>query len=207
MGWKTDLIILDGQLGDAKPLLLALGYDKATVQAASSVAAMFPPRQLLIAEYAGCTLIAEPSLPSAILGKPDGKEARRLLQQFPQHGMLVCVLHSVVNLAAFSLYQHGQLVRAFAASSDDGVFTDSGEPLAEEKQLLARFSKNIEDNGTAHYQDNNGDVLTLADLGEELVFEVMARFTGQRPDEDDALFDAPARAYRKHSWLMSLLGR
>lgn len=132
MGWKTDLIVIEGAAIERGELLKALGYEGVSSQQQSTCEAMFPPKSLLIGVHAGCTLVAEPKLPTKIMDHPTGVEARRLLALFPDQRILVCMLHSVVNLAAFSLFNKGELQRSFAASSDDGTFINVGEYLPEE---------------------------------------------------------------------------
>ena len=207
MGWKTNLIVIEGVVQDRHQLLKALGYDGASIQRQSTCETMFPSKGLVIGDYAGCTLVAEPRLPTKILDHPAGVEARRLLAQFPDRRILVCVLHSVVNLAGFSLFNKGELQRSFAVSSDDGIFINVGQGLSEEQQMLARYEQVTDDQGEVNYRDTDGEVYTLDQLGEEIVFEVVAGLTGKRPDFDDALFEATADVYRKHSWLASIFRR
>ena len=206
MGWKTNLIIInDGALDEGK-LLTALGYGGAIPQAECTCEAMFPPKSLVIGQYAGCTLIAEPKLPTKILDHPDGEEAKRLLNQFSANTVLICTLHSVVNLAGFCLYDKGVLKRCFAVSSDDGVFANIGSPLPEEDRLLSRFVKSTDSGRRDLYQATDGESFTVDQLGEDIVFEVIARLLGDRPDKGDTLFNAHARAYKRRSFFSSLLG-
>ncbi len=206
MGWKTNLIIVNVGEPDEGKLLTALGYGGAIPQAECTCEAMFPPKSLVIGRYAGCTLIGEPKLPTKILDNPDGEEARRLLNQFSDNTVLICTLHSVVNLAGFCLYEKGVLKRSFAVSSDDGVFANTGSSLPEEDRFLSRFVKSTDTGDHDLYQATDGESFTVDQLGEDIVFEVIARMLGDRPDMGDALFTAQARTYKRRSFLSSLFG-
>lgn len=104
------------------------------------------------------------------------------------------------------MYDKGVLKRCFAVSSDDGVFANIGSPLPEEDRLLSRFVKSTDSGRRDLYQATDGESFTVDQLGEDIVFEVIARLLGDRPDKGDTLFNAHARAYKRRSFFSSLLG-
>lgn len=141
---------------------------------------MHPPkRSLFLGAYPRGLVICEPELPCYFF---DDKPRRRisgtriefqqfesnLLNHYPNGEVLAIVLHSVVNLWGYSLYSKGQLVRSAAGASDDGPMVNVGVPLPEEEKILRKCPiDRIDEEG----------------LGEDLVFDVTARFLGKRIDE------------------------
>ncbi|SDW73527.1 DUF6928 family protein, partial [Nitrosomonas europaea] len=115
-----------------------------------------------------------------------------------------CVLHSVVNLAAFALYEKGELKRCFAASGDDGVFASTGKVLSAERKVTSQYAEISNGDGEIVYVDDDGETFTLDALGEDIVFEIVSMMTGKRPDRDEELFSAPADIYSKPPVLRAL---
>lgn len=107
------------------------------------------------------------------------------------------LLMSTTNLYGFARYEKGKEIRRRAGSSDDGIYTDNGEPdLVERKELerLAAFASPQErlDVWTDAEQVLEGpdDELTHDVLGEEMVFALMGAQTGARFDEPSEAGDA-----------------
>jgi len=207
MGWKTDLMLIEGDVADRTRLLEAIGRPRYSIQRRGTCDEMFPPRLLVIGSHAGCTLVADPKLPASIIDRPAGPDAERVMAVFSDRRILCCVLHSAVNLAAFALYGNGELKRCFAVSSDDGVFASTGEALDAERTVTSRYTQSSAADGETVYLDGDGEAYTLDALGEEIVFEVVSMLTGKRPDCDEALFSAPADVYSRPSLLGSLFRR
>jgi len=76
--------------------------------------------------------------------------------------VLIVLLHSVVDLFGYAIFEHNRLVRARAGSADSGVYVDFGDLLPIERKLKA-FDDTID--------------------GEELVMEISRPFIGCRIDE------------------------
>jgi hypothetical protein len=114
-----------------------------------------------------------------------------LLALYPTGEVTAIVLHSVVNLWGYSVYNNGRLLRSAAGASDDGIIVDEGAPLPEESRILATCPiDSIDEEG----------------VGEELVFDVSTRMFGTRIDEIDNLA-LPMTEYTRHGLLRSLIGR
>lgn len=118
-----------------------------------------------------------------MVGKIKGADAIKadLINIFPGGQILSLMLHSVVNLWAYSFYDGGKLIRSVAGASDSGIVANVGEPLPEERAILE--SKTI-------------DSLVEEGYGEELVFEISRRLFGCRIDELEEL-NQPILLYRK----------
>lgn len=118
-----------------------------------------------------------------MVGKIKDAEAKKadLINLFPEGQTLSLMLHSVVNLWAYSFYDRGKLVRSAAGASDSGVFTNVGDPLSEEQTIL--------ENKTIDSVNEEG-------YGEELVFEISRRLFGCRIDELEEL-NQPLLIYRR----------
>lgn len=207
MGWKTDLILIESEVADRQGLLQAIGRSNHSVERCGTCDEMFPPHSLLIGFHSGCTLVADPQLPTTIIDDPNSPDAHRLVAKFSDRRILCCVLHSVVNLAAFALYEKGELARCFAVSSEDGIIMNTGDSLDAERKVTDQYRHSLGDDGEHVYLDVDGEAYTLDALGEDIVFEVVSTMTGTRLDQDDELFSAPADVYSKPSIIRRLLGR
>jgi hypothetical protein len=215
MGWKACAIFASTEPGyfgtepqhqpqQADALCHQLGFAGYVRTGESDLeSALYPSSGALsIGAYPHGTIVCERNLPGhffdtqarqAIQGasvkRPDFQT--QLLNLYPTGQVLAIVLHSVVNLWGYSLYAKGQLVRSAAGASDDGLFANIGEPLPEESRVLDRCS--IEEVNEEGY-------------GEDLVFDVAARFLGGRIDERDTHTLAMTQ-YEKRSGFSSLVKR
>ncbi|WP_338770226.1 hypothetical protein [Massilia sp. METH4] len=97
----------------------------------------------------------------------------RVLRLFPHGEVMALALHCVTKLWGFSAYRAMRRVRAMAGSAEDGLFVDSGTPLAEELPLLA-------EHGAGSLEAADGE--TRASAGEALVLAASARMFGTAID-------------------------
>jgi len=112
---------------------------------------------------------------------------QKALTIYPSGTTFILILHSVVNLYGYALYENGQLVREFGGSSEEEITHEFGTPLPEEAEAFAR-SKIVDGlRMFAGEPDENFPLLntdqTPACYGEELAFMVVSRFYGVRPDQ------------------------
>ena len=110
----------------------------------------------------------------------------RVLGLFPQAAVLRVGLHSVVNLWSYEYFEGGRLLRAYGGSADDGVMVDEGDLLPEERP---HFERSVVRDGQRSFHaeiDGRTEEFDASAFGEELVFEVMGRFFGCRPDRADS---------------------
>lgn len=192
MGWKAFAIFATAEPGyfASKPVHDTERADRLRNQlglsayertgAADFDSAMYPRSgTLAIGAYPQGTIVCERDLPSYFFDAParrtinETKVKRpdfkaQLLDLYPTGQVLAIVLHSVVNLWGYSLYANGQLVRSAAGAADDGLITNTGQPLPEESRVLAMCAI---------------DQVDVEGYGEDLVFDVAARFLGGRIDE------------------------
>ena len=117
------------------------------------------------------------------------------MRTFPHAEIGVFVLQSTVNFWGYAVLADGQKIRVRAGSSDDGLIIEAGEPLAQEMKLLSVST--IEADGRRTYGEYEDEPIEEDQMGEEFVFEMAARFFGERLDQadDDSLFGAKLRRY------------
>lgn len=108
---------------------------------------------------------------------------KQALSIFPDGTLCMIILHSVVNLYGYALYENGQLVREFAGCADDGITHEFGEPLPEERDAFSK-SKNV-DGERVFLVEYDGTIEEVSHdgYGENLVFEVASRFYGEKVDQ------------------------
>ena len=197
VGWKTYLVVID-DIVDEKVLLRAFNKEGRERVKQLTGAELFPASDFVVGTHNGCTIIGDPEIAMEMASEYEDSKVLSWVSSLGCSRVIACVLHSVVNLAAFSLFQDGRLVRAYACSADDGVFIDEGNRLECEKELYAKFRTETLDDGTLMYVDEH-DEFDQSSLGEELVFDLLATVLGKRPDMDDKLFEIEVHSYSKPS--------
>ena len=129
-------------------------------------------------------------------------------------------LHSVTNGYGFALQEGGKIVRARSGAGDnDTIDVEVGEPLHEERSLVATFAAEGQEDeswtawcNTGVTFDGKYENMTHDGMGEEVVFGLMKAFTGFRIDEESVTVDAfcatPAlEVVRAGGILSNLFGR
>jgi hypothetical protein len=190
MGWKAACVLINerepGYLGTlpehdpraARDLIERLGLGSyRSLGLTTFDYGMYPDPagHLVVGAYDGAAIVAGQDL---IYGTVTGENAHvlhRLLEMFPNAELLVIELHSVVNYFAYAYYRRGQLQRAFAGSADDGVLVETGELQPEEQDY---FAHSAERDGVRTF-DLDGEILTVDQVGDGLVFEMAGRFLGE----------------------------
>lgn len=198
MGWKASCILINergpGFLGTlpshdparARELIADCGLGLFRGRGMTSFEEGIFPDHLAIGAYDGAAIIGDPEIGSTCLDSGDNPLMAGILKAFPKAEILRVGLHSVVNLWSYALYANGTLKRAFGGCADDGVVIDAGDLLPEERP---HFEKSVVRDGERFFLgefDGQIEEQDAASYGEELVFDVMGRFFGVRPDRATA---------------------
>ena len=97
--------------------------------------------------------------------------------------------------ARFALFRDGRPLRRKAGSADDGTFEDFGAPLPEEQDLLAKSALDAQGKRVYRLPEFPGEALSEDQVGEEYVFQVFERLTGERPDIGPNLLNVRCAGY------------
>lgn len=196
MGWKASFIVIHQPgAADIEQLLPALGYRHLTPIAEQPFEAVINPDdgQVYIGRAGDNIIICSPDIPVRVFEQKGSHAEQELSRLFPGSEIAFILLHSAVNLWGYMVTKGGQRLRTRAGSSDDGTFTDQGEPLPEELGLLSE--SRITDTGARVYGQGE-DEMTEDQMGEEFVFFICQRYFGERLDfADDVLSDTILRGY------------
>jgi hypothetical protein len=227
MGWKASCILINqrepGYLGNmpehdperARRLIADLRLGPCRSQGMTTFDEGVYPERLVVGAYDGAAVIGDPKIIDSCTSLGDDPLMRRVLGQFPQAAVLRIALNSVVNLFGYEYFEGGKLRRGFAGCADEGVMLDVGEWLPEERP---HFERSVVRDGKRFFRvDINGaaEEFDASAFGEELVFEVMGRFFGCRPDqakdESDPL-ELPMEAFEREErrrwwWPFTTSGR
>jgi len=222
MGWKTSVIIASQLerpiLSDkvvhnperADQLAAKLPGDFAFVGSSTFEEGAYPSNgNLYIGAYVDSLILGHMDFGSSCFEGDVPAVIHTVAAFLPRSTILALQLHSVVNLYGYALFENGQLIRRRAGSADDGVFLDSGEPVAEEQPLFAMAT--INSDGEQVWPETYDGVVEEMDhssMGEEFVFEISKRFFGERFDEfdHDSLPMSEYQARPKTLW-QRLLGK
>lgn len=196
MGWRASLIIIKSDREvDHKKMLQSLGYtDLERIPHEPLLTALYPKeRHIYIGRHKGNTIICEQNLPFSLLVDTVAGRERTLSRFFPAAEICALTLLSGVNLWGYSVSRKGVKIRARTGSRETGTILDIGEPLPEERPLLARSS--VDESGNRVYHMNDKDYFE-DQLGEEFVFEISKKYFGIRLDHADiTLMDTPMQGY------------
>jgi hypothetical protein len=212
MGWKASCILVNerapGYLGSMPPhdpgraekLIADLGLGRHRSCGKTTFDEGIYPERLVVGAYDGAAIIGDPRIIDSCSSLGDDPLMRRVLGLFPQAAVLRIALQSVVNLFGYEYFEGGKLLRGYAGCADEGVMLDVGDWLPEERPHFERSV--VRDGKRFFHADINGaaEEFDASAFGEELVFEVMGRFFGCRPDrakgESDPL-ELPMEAFER----------
>ncbi|RBP11408.1 hypothetical protein DFR50_116103 [Roseiarcus fermentans] len=199
MGWKTDTVLIrPAHVGaDAQALLGSLGFSDLTPLGERPFEAAIWPKtgEVWIGGAGECLMISARGLCGEVFKPGAAPFVQALARRFPGGEIAAATLHSVVNLWGFAVLRDGVALRRKAGSADDGTFEDFGAPLPEERELLARSTLDGEGRRVYRLPDFAGEAMSEDQVGEEYVFRIFERLTGQRPDTGETLLDTPCAGF------------
>ena len=200
MGWKTDTVLIRParQAEAGEGLLRDLGFQAlAPLGERPYEQAIWPdPGAVWVGSAQDCLMISARGLADRFFEREPSPLVQSLFRRFPRSEIAAVTLHSVVNLWGFALFRDGKLVRRKAGSADDGTFEDMGDPLPEEGELLAKSSRNAKGERVYRLAEFPDEALPEDAVGEEYVFRIFERFTGERPDTGQTLLETRCLGFR-----------
>ena len=167
MGWKTYLIVVDDIVSE-DTILNALSRSDYELDVKLTGEDLFPSEGFSISSYNGCTIIGDPDLVMNIMDEYQDPQALARVSELGGARVVACVLHSVVNLAAFTLFQNGEVARAYVCASDEGVVVDEGDMLECEKRVYSAYETKTLEDGTKLFTDAE-DEYDQSSLGEDVL--------------------------------------
>ncbi|MBY6240625.1 hypothetical protein [Methylosinus sp. Sm6] len=186
MGWKCDaLLIRPASVEEgAENLLRDLGFRlSAPIGDEAFLQAIWPMENTIWVGRAGdCLLLSSRGLADPFFGDDRSDFKHALFERFPGAEIAAVLAHSVSGAWAFAVYRKGECVRRKGGSSDDGTIFDVGAPLVEEAELLARSRLDAQGRRMYRLPGFPDEEVSESDVGEELVFKIIERMTGARPD-------------------------
>ncbi len=205
MGWKTSLIIITStpEIEDQR-LLNILGLKGSTPKSdiVFEDTTGFHTDKVSIGRYNGNLIICEWSIPEKVIQNNQTDIERILMDSFPYSEICFIQLVSTVNFWGYKLIDNGKVLRHRAGDGQrNGTYFDIGEPLAQEKELLAKSYFDEAGNRLYIFEDDPNEIYTEDQVGEEFVFKLCARYLGLPLDEDDEfLYGIKFSCYQKRSW-------
>ena len=199
MGWKASSIIISPKTDiNFEETLNKLGFTNLTkIEDEPYEIAAYPDKdKIYIGTYKNSLILSVEDIPIQFLSEGLTDFENKLIGLFPNTEICAISLHSAVNHWGFAVIKNGQKIRAKAGDADSGTIIDFGEPLEEEKELLS--SSTINDSGERTYVfDDDDDEMTEDQVGENFVFEMFKRYTGESLDsDDDLLFESSFSGYQ-----------
>ena len=193
MGWKASTIFINTQKEiDYFEMLNDLGFlNLIKIEDEPFEVAIFPgDKKVYVGNYKENLIICIPDLPLTFFDETLSEQEKILIKRFPNTEICSIAMHSVVNYWGYSVIINGQKIRARAGSADHGTFTEFGEPLDQEKELLSKSTIDKDGNRTYIFDDFPDEPFTEDQVGENFVFEISSRYIGTQPDKaDELLFD------------------
>lgn len=209
MGWKAACILVNerepGYLGTqpkhnsqaARQLADRLGLDSYRSLGLTNFDSGIYPKdgRLVIGAFDGAAIVASQNLIFGAVTGENERVLRGLLALFPAAELLVMELHSGVNYWAYAYYRFGELQRAYAGSTEDGVLVETGELQPEERDY---FVHSVVQNGIRTFT-RGGETWTADQIGESLTLNMAARFVGTSLDEADKILGLTVEEFAEPS--------
>ncbi|MGN6647113.1 MAG: hypothetical protein ACTHJT_11340 [Cytophaga sp.] len=205
MGWKTSLIIISRppQINDQE-LLKALdikGASKQTDVSFEDTIGLYT-NKVCIGNYNGYLIIYEWAIPETVIQKNETAIEKKLIAQFPNSEICFLVLISTLNFWGYKIVDNGKVIRHRAGDGQgNGTYTDFGDPLEEEKDLLAKSTVDNAGVRTYRFDSDPDEIFTEDQVGEEFVFNICKKYLGAPLDQADEFLNKIRFAcYQKKSW-------
>lgn len=200
MGWKTFSILVKPATEISHEVILkTLGFsDFRKIDDQPYEVAIYPDtNKIYIGNYQDTLLISEFNLPELFFSEGLSETENNLINLFPDAEIGAVSLHSGTNYWAYAIINNGKKIRARMGDSDNGTTLDYGEPLEEEIDLLSKSYLDKNGNRLYVFEDHPDELYTEDQVGENFVFEIYKRFTGESLDSnDDLLFDTILSGYQ-----------
>jgi hypothetical protein len=201
MGWKASFILIDTL--ETKPfedILTKIGFTGLEKTQDLSLDSVIYPKDkyVYIGFYKGNLIISAQYLPFYFLDRGSNIVERKVVELFPGTEICALSLSSTINHWGFAIIKDGKKIRLKGGVADSGTVMDIGEPVKEELPLLSRSRLN--DKGKREYiLQDGGDVFQEDQVGEEFIFELFKRYTGDRLDHDEDTYEARFFGYSYQS--------
>lgn len=199
MGWKVSSIIINSQIDtDYESFLSMLGFNGLEkIPDQPYEIAMNPKNnQVFIGYYKNNLILSASNLPFLFFNEEFSNLEKKLINYFPDSEICAVSLQSTINHYGFALIKNHKKERVKSGDADNGLIIDYGEPLKEELELLAK-SKVNEKGERVYYLDHDPTEPYYEDqVGENFVFEIFKRYTGEKLDSDNELTEAPFSGFK-----------
>ena len=200
MGWKADAVLIRPATLEipASRLLTELGCENLSTLGEMAYDQVIWPNQgtIWVGAIRDCVIISARGVAERFIEALPSAFADTLLRRFPQSEVAAVTLHSVVNLWGFALYRGGRPIRRKAGSADQGTFEDFGNSIPEEQDLLSKSALDAKSRRIYRLPEFPNEDLSEDQVGEEYVFKVYERLTGERPDIGDNLLETRCVGFR-----------
>lgn len=199
MGWKLSSIIINPKTDvDFEDLLNKLGFKNLIkVETQSYEDVMYPESdKVYIGFYKNNLIISADKLPVNFYETTLSNKEKILIDNFPNSEICAVSLQSTINHFGFAIISNGEKIRVKAGDAELGTVIDIGEPLNEEKLLLSQSE--VTDNGERLYflDDNLKEPYLENQVGENFVFEIFKRYTGELLNADEELLDTDFTGFK-----------
>jgi hypothetical protein len=198
MGWKLSSIIINPKTDISyENLLDKLGFKNLKkIEDQPYDIAIYPDDdKVYIGSYKNNLIISADKLPVDFFTAAISDTEKILIENFPNSEICSVSLQSTINHFGFAIIQNGKKIRVKAGDADIGTVIDIGQPLEQETELLSKSK--VDNNGQRIYylHDNFDEPYLENQVGENFVFEIFKRYTGESLDTDDEILDTVFKGY------------
>jgi hypothetical protein len=199
MGWKLSSVIITPLTEvNYNDLLNKLGFKNLTrLEDEPFDSAMYPDKdKVYVGNYKNNLIICADKLPLSFFTKSLSETEKILIKYFPDSEICAVSLQSTINHFGFAVIKAGEKIRVKSGDADIGTTIDIGNPLQQEQDLLSMSKIDIKGQRLYYLNGYTDEPYLENQVGENFVFEIFKRYTGELLDEDDDLLDTNFATYK-----------
>ena len=190
MSWNASFIIINTNTHNkVEDIIKNIGFSSLVKVGEKVFDEVVNPAEgkLYIGTYLNNIIITSSDLPGQLLTNSLSNFELQLIDIFPTSEICSISLIGSINYWGFAIIKNGEKIRVKAGDSQRGTVIDTGEPMHEELELLSKSV--IDKNGKRRYYlfGNVDEPLFEDQVGENFIFQIVKRYTGNLLDESDEL--------------------
>ena len=193
----------------AEELIIEMGFEHFQYETTSSLDTVLRPddERISLGYYRDCLFVCLPfELTDEFFHAEEYPFEASIISLFPDAEIFVSSLESAINHWAYCFIEKGKKIRFRIGDSERDAIA-FGEPLSEEKELLAQSSINAEGKRIYRLDDFPDEDFFEDQVGENFVFQLFSRYIGEQLDAaEEDFFEMEMKVFKEGKGISSVVG-